>query len=109
LEPGASPADGNIPFQQSEWIRAHDPADRVLWEVPLAGHCGAVNAAGQEFTTRVLGWFTSHDSGYSRVLYAMQTTPTHSRNSPSEPFIASFTVQGKTLDSLPNQFGNLIC
>jgi dipeptidyl aminopeptidase/acylaminoacyl peptidase len=58
-------ADDNIPFQQSERIRAHDPADIVLWEVPLAGHCGAVNVAGQEFNTRVLGWFTSHDDGYS--------------------------------------------
>jgi dipeptidyl aminopeptidase/acylaminoacyl peptidase len=58
-------ADDNIPFQQSERIRAHDPADIVLWEVPLAGHCGAVNAAAQEFNTRVLGWFTSHDGGYA--------------------------------------------
>jgi len=54
-------ADDNIPFQQSERIRAHDPSDIVLWKVPLAGHCGAVNVAGQEFNTRVLGWFTSHD------------------------------------------------
>ena len=60
-------ADDNIPFQQSERIRAHDPADIVLWEVPLAGHCGAVNAAGQEFDTRVLGWFTSHDGGYAAI------------------------------------------
>jgi dipeptidyl aminopeptidase/acylaminoacyl peptidase len=58
-------ADDNIPFQQSERIRAHDPAGIVLWEVPLAGHCGAVNAATREFNTRVLSWFTSHDSGYS--------------------------------------------
>jgi uncharacterized protein len=58
-------ADDNIPFQQSEWIRARDPADIVLWEVPLAGHCGAVNAAGQEFDTRVLGWFRTHDGGYA--------------------------------------------
>jgi dipeptidyl aminopeptidase/acylaminoacyl peptidase len=57
-------ADDNIPFQQSERIRAHDPADIVLWEVPLAGHCGAVNAAEKEFNTRVLGWFASHDHGY---------------------------------------------
>jgi uncharacterized protein len=54
-------ADDNIPFQQSERIRARDPADIVLWEVPLAGHCGAVNAAGQEFNMRVLGWFRFHD------------------------------------------------
>ncbi len=57
-------ADNNIPPQQSEWIRAHNPAEIVLWEVPNAGHCGALNAAGQEFDTRVLGWFTSHDGGY---------------------------------------------
>jgi dipeptidyl aminopeptidase/acylaminoacyl peptidase len=56
-------ADDNIPPQQSERIRAHDPAEIVLWEVPLAGHCGAVNAAGQKFNTRVLGWFSSHDRG----------------------------------------------
>jgi uncharacterized protein len=58
-------ADSNIPHQQSERIRVHNPADIVLWEVPLAGHCGAVNAAGQEFNARVLGWLTSHDGGYS--------------------------------------------
>jgi dipeptidyl aminopeptidase/acylaminoacyl peptidase len=57
-------ADDNIPYQHSERIYAHNPADIVLWEVPNAGHCGAVNAAGQEFDTRVLGWFTSHDSGH---------------------------------------------
>jgi len=57
-------ADNNIPPQQSERILAHNPTEIVLWEVPNAGHCGAVNAAGQEFDTRVLGWFTSHDDGY---------------------------------------------
>ena len=60
-------ADDNIPPQQSERIRAHNPADIVLWEVPNAGHCGAVNAAGQEFDTRVLGWFVSHDGGFQLV------------------------------------------
>jgi len=54
-------ADDNIPPQQSEWIRAHNPAEIVLWNVPNAGHCGAVNVAGQEFDTRVLNWFNSHD------------------------------------------------
>jgi hypothetical protein len=48
---------------KSEWIRAHDPAEIFLWEVSLAGHCGAVNAAAQEFNTRVLGWFRSSDGG----------------------------------------------
>jgi uncharacterized protein len=57
-------ADDNIPPQQSEWIRDHNSAQIVLWEVPNAGHCGAVNAAGQEFDTRVLGWFRSHEAGY---------------------------------------------
>jgi pimeloyl-ACP methyl ester carboxylesterase len=58
-------ADDNIPHQQSERIHAHNPADIVLWEVPNAGHCGAVNAAGQEFDTRVLGWFNSHDGRHA--------------------------------------------
>jgi uncharacterized protein len=49
-------ADDSIPPQQSAPIRAHNPAEIVLWEVPNAGHCGAVNAAGQDFRTRVLGW-----------------------------------------------------
>jgi dipeptidyl aminopeptidase/acylaminoacyl peptidase len=60
-------ADENIPPQQSEWIRARNPADITLWEVPHAGHCGAVNAAGPEFDTRVLGWFRSHDVPYQLV------------------------------------------
>jgi uncharacterized protein len=54
-------ADDNIPFRQSERIREHGPSDLVLWEVPFAGHCGAVNVASQEFNTRVLTWFDSHD------------------------------------------------
>ena len=58
-------ADHNIPPQQSERIRTHNPAEIVLWEVPLAGHCGAVNAAGLEFNTRVLGWFRSHGAGFA--------------------------------------------
>jgi dipeptidyl aminopeptidase/acylaminoacyl peptidase len=56
-------ADENIPPQQSEWIRDQNPAEIILWDVPNAGHCGAVNAARQEFDTRVLGWFNSHDRG----------------------------------------------
>jgi dipeptidyl aminopeptidase/acylaminoacyl peptidase len=55
-------ADGNIPFQQSERIRSHNPADITLWEVPGAGHCGAVNVAPQEFDSRVVAWFSSHDA-----------------------------------------------
>ena len=60
-------ADNNIPPQQSERIRAHNPTAIALWEVPNAGHCGAVNAAGREFDARVLGWLTSHDGKYECV------------------------------------------
>lgn len=54
-------ADHNIPFQQSEWIRSQNPRDITLWEVPGAGHCGAVSVFPQEFDNRVLGWFSGHD------------------------------------------------
>lgn len=53
-------ADDNIPPRQSEMIRAHNPTDITLWEVPYAGHCGAVSVGAQEFDSRVLGWFSSH-------------------------------------------------
>jgi dipeptidyl aminopeptidase/acylaminoacyl peptidase len=53
-------ADDNIPPRQSEMIRDHNPADITLWEVPAAGHCGAVSVAAEEFDSRVLGWFSSH-------------------------------------------------
>ena len=53
-------ADHNIPPRQSEMIRDHNPADITLWEVPTAGHCGAVSAAPEEFSSRVLGWFALH-------------------------------------------------
>jgi uncharacterized protein len=58
-------ADDNIPAQQSEMIRSRNPGDVALWEVPNAGHCGAVSAAGEEFNFRVLGWFSSHDASQS--------------------------------------------
>lgn len=58
-------ADDNIPAQQSEMIRSQNPGDVALWEVPKAGHCGAVNVAGKEFNLRVLGWFSSHDASQS--------------------------------------------
>lgn len=52
-------ADSNIPAQQSEMIRSENPSI-VLWEVPHAGHCGAVDAAPAEFKNRVLAWFSNH-------------------------------------------------
>jgi len=61
-------ADDNIPPQQSEMIRARNPADITLWEVPDAGHCGASTAAPAEFNARVIAWFNMH-----------RTTPTATR------------------------------
>jgi uncharacterized protein len=57
--------DNNIPFQQSEWIRDHNPADITLWEVPGAGHCGAVSVVPEEFDRRVVGWFSAHDHRFA--------------------------------------------
>lgn len=55
-------SDDNIPFPQSEQIRNHNPADITLWEVPGAGHCGAVSAAPEQFDSRVVRWFSAHDN-----------------------------------------------
>jgi uncharacterized protein len=60
-------ADNNIPPHESEMIRAHNPADITLWEVPNAGHCGAVSVAGEEFDNRVLGWFAAHSGSRTTV------------------------------------------
>lgn len=54
-------ADDNIPYQQSEAIHTHNPVRTAIWEVPNAGHCGAVSADPQQFDRRVLAWFASHN------------------------------------------------
>jgi dipeptidyl aminopeptidase/acylaminoacyl peptidase len=59
-------ADDNIPAGQSEMIYFRNPEDIVLWEVPRAGHCGAVAVAGEEFNKRVVNWFSAHDSAPTR-------------------------------------------
>lgn len=53
-------SDRNIPSYHSDEIRAHNPADIVIWKVPHAVHTGAHQAAAVEFETRVLEWFQSH-------------------------------------------------
>ncbi len=53
-------ADNNVPPQQSEMIRAQNPNDITLWEVPNAGHCGAVSVVPAEFNSRVVAWFGTH-------------------------------------------------
>lgn len=52
--------DTNIPPYQSDMIRAKNPADVSLWNVPGAVHTGAHAVAPQEFERRVLGWFANH-------------------------------------------------
>ena len=49
--------DHNIPPNHSREIQAHNPSDITLWEVPRAGHCGAIAVAPEEFDRRVLQWF----------------------------------------------------
>jgi len=53
-------ADRNIPSWHSDEIRAHNPADIVVWKVPHALHTGAHKAAPKEFEEKVLHWFQSH-------------------------------------------------
>ena len=57
--------DSNIPVRHSRSI-LHQNAARhpaiSLWEVPDADHCGARNAAPEEFETRVIGWFEEHEN-----------------------------------------------
>lgn len=67
-------ADSNIPFQQSERIRARNPAAITLWEVPNADHCGAAEVVGQEFGTCVLAWFASHRRISGRGLRSLNGT-----------------------------------
>jgi uncharacterized protein len=54
-------SDSNIPVLHSRRIAARNPAV-VLWEVPNADHCGAANAAPQEFGQKLLGWFDGHST-----------------------------------------------
>ncbi|MGO8797321.1 MAG: alpha/beta hydrolase [Candidatus Sulfotelmatobacter sp.] len=49
--------DSNIPVRHARRIQSLDQ-NVVLWEVPNADHCGAFNAAPQEFEQRVFQWFS---------------------------------------------------
>lgn len=53
-------SDRNIPFYNSEDIRAANPSNVVLWLVPGAGHCGAHQVSPEEFDRKVLSWFSQH-------------------------------------------------
>jgi pimeloyl-ACP methyl ester carboxylesterase len=54
-------SDQNIPSYHSDEIRAHNPADVVVWKVPGAAHTNAHQVAPIEFENRALNWFESHD------------------------------------------------
>jgi dipeptidyl aminopeptidase/acylaminoacyl peptidase len=69
-------ADDNIPFPQSEQIRARNPADITLWEVPLAGHCGAVNVVPQSALQRKPSALRSKSQEMAAILQSLlQTGP----------------------------------
>ena len=50
--------DSNIPVRHSRRIKSVAP-NVVLWEVPNADHCGAVNASPEEFYSRLLSWYSA--------------------------------------------------
>jgi hypothetical protein len=50
--------DSNIPFRHARLIQARNPHS-VLWEVPNADHCGAINTAPEQFEQRLQGWFST--------------------------------------------------
>lgn len=52
-------ADTNIPIRHSRDMAARN-ATVVLWEVPNAGHSGAIRTSSKEFEARVISWFSSH-------------------------------------------------
>jgi pimeloyl-ACP methyl ester carboxylesterase len=47
--------DGNIPVRHSRAIHALAPRS-VLWEVPGADHCGALQMSPEEFENRIVRW-----------------------------------------------------
>lgn len=85
-------SDNNIPFQQSERIRSHNPADITLWEVPGAGHCGAVSVVPEEFDNRVLGWFSAHDHRVAPTV-ASSSPPRRNANTIAANNIAGSQIQ----------------
>ncbi len=52
--------DRNIPVRHSRRI-ATGNSSVLLWEVPLADHCGAIGVAPTELERRVVGWFEQNN------------------------------------------------
>ena len=57
-------SDRNIPSYNSRDIQAANPLHASVWLVRGAGHCGAYQVNPQEFSRRILDWFSEH-SGVS--------------------------------------------
>jgi hypothetical protein len=55
-------SDHNIPSYNSKDIQASNPRRAVLWLVPGAGHCGAYDLNPEEFSRRILNWFSEHSA-----------------------------------------------
>jgi dipeptidyl aminopeptidase/acylaminoacyl peptidase len=53
--------DGNIPIRHSRKIGAGNNSV-ILWEVPMADHCGAIGVAPEELERRAVAWFHQHSS-----------------------------------------------
>lgn len=62
--------DSNIPIRHSRQIAARN-SRVVMWEVPGADHSGAMRAAGQQFSARLIGWFEDHMVGSAAMKAGM--------------------------------------
>ncbi len=56
--------DSNIPVRHSRLVAARN-SSILLWEVPNADHCGAMSAAPDEFSEKILAWFVRRVSASS--------------------------------------------
>jgi pimeloyl-ACP methyl ester carboxylesterase len=52
--------DRNIPIRHSRELHAANPRETRLWEVPEAGHVGALAAEGDIYIRTVTEWFRTH-------------------------------------------------
>lgn len=55
-------SDRNIPSYNSVDIRTANPVRATLWLVPYAVHCGAYQISPEEFSRRILDWFSEHSA-----------------------------------------------
>jgi fermentation-respiration switch protein FrsA (DUF1100 family) len=72
--------DHNIDSHHSQLIANAAPDHVELWLVPHAGHTMAWAAAHQEFESRLLGWFISHNRPRFNVADSATTSTTYLRS-----------------------------